>query len=444
MAKGVVDGLVTEAVNTGITPQPKPMYQWLGKDESWQSEYQDRAYDLFEIWGLDFRNFCDSTGRQNFYMMQALAFFQWKLEGIGLFQILYDNSSTRPLGLSILPIDPGRLMTPTDAGSRDIYDGIELGKNGEIKKAWILKPDAKSCYGKIDDFIQIKATDKKTGLPNMLFVCDVKNVAEYRQDSIMSSMIKEIKDSNDLVDAAVVKTLILNLWTAFITTEGGPGHGNNGNTNKDWEDKIQEMEKGTMIFGGEGETANFVDNNAPGPGYEIMNDSIVGRLGMATGKGSENIKKSYKASFSASQASLENATRVDDGDRMILNNRFNQPIFASLQYEAAVKGLLPVTSIDHFKANMYAYTRSEWLPPPSRPIDNGKAAKADTERLNNNTRSFSDIYGGQSKDWKVALEQKAIEKQFIKTLEAKYDIKMENEIIDPAQSEEDDGDDTAK
>jgi capsid protein len=445
MAKGIIEGLVVEAINTGVTPQPHPMIDWLGKDSAWQKEYQKKAYDIFEIWGLDFRNFCDATGRSNIYMLQALAFFQWKLEGISVFQIVMQKDKNRPLGLSVLPIDPGRLITPTDADSKkNIYDGLELDKNGAIKKAWILKPDRPfaSYSAKVDDCISINAVNKDTGFPNMLFTCDVRNVAEYRQDSIMSPMIKEIKDSNDFVDAALIKALIQNLWTAFVKSDSGAVAQNK--PNDDYSDRIQEMEKGTMIFGREGEEASFLDSNTPGPSYEIMNRSIVSRLGMATGRGSENVSRSYTSSYSASRASIENATRFDDYDRMILNNRFNQPLFSLLQYEAALRGILPVTSIQHFKDNLYAYTRTDWMPPPNRPIDHGKEAKADSERLGNNTKTYSDIYGGQGADWRKKLKQAAIEKAYIKELEEEYDISMTAEIIaeETAETEGEDGNKT--
>lgn len=434
MAKGIIEGLVIEAINTGITPQPNPMVSWIGKNTEWQTDYQQKTYDLFEIWGLDFRNFCDATGRLNIYMLQALAFFQWKLEGIGVFQVVRQKDPSRPLSLSVLPIDPARLVTPYDAsGKKDIYDGLELGKNGEIKRAWILKPDRPhAMYSpKIDDCTPVDVVNKETGLPNMFFICDVRNVAEYRQDSIMGSMIKEIKDSNDFVDAALIKALIQNLWTAFVTSDVGSGA--NNDTNSTMEDRIQEMDKGTMIFGKEGETANFLDSNSPGPGYEIMNKSIISRLGMATGRGAENVSRAYTSSYSASRASIENATRFDDYDRMVLTNRFCQPLFSLMQYEGALRGLLPVPDIEHFKKNLYAYTRTDWMPPPNRPIDHQKEAKADTERLNNNTKNYSDIFGGQSKNWRVALRQKAIEKKYIKDLEDEYDISMESEGIAVAE-----------
>ncbi len=432
MAKGIIEGLVAEVVNTGITPQPQPMAGWLGKDAAWQNEYQKKTYDLFEIWGLDFRNFCDATGRCNIYMLQALALFHWKLEGIAIFQVVMQDQKNRPLGLSVLPIDPGRLITPTDSKiSKDIYDGLELDKNGAIKKAWILKPNKtyNQYSAKQDDCISIDATNKETGLPNMFFVCDTRNVAEYRQDSIMSPMIKEIKDSNDFVDAALVKALIQNLWTASVTSDTGTtGH---DKPNDDWADRIQEMEKGTLIFGRDGEKVDFLDSSSPGPGYDIMNKSIVSRLGMATGRGAENVARSYTSSYSASQASIENATRFDDFDRMILTNRFCQPLFSLMQYEAVLMGILPVTSIEHFKENLYSYTRTDWMPPPSRSIDHNKEAKADSERLSNHTRNFSDIYGRQGQDWRAALRQKAIEKAYMQDLENEYKITFdeENEVL---------------
>lgn len=434
MAHGIIEGLVAEVVNTGLTPQPHPMVRWLKKDADWQKEYQQITYDLFEIWGLDCRNWCDATGRGNIYMLQALALFQWKLEGIGLFQVVMKKDPARPLSLSILPIDPGRLVTPTNvSGSKDIYDGIELGKNGEIRAAYILKPDrAHAVYAaKADDCTRIEAVNPQTGMPNLLLVCDVRNIAEYRQDSILGSMIKEIKDSNDFVDAALVKALIQNLWTLFVESEQGSTYHNKPNDS--WEDRLEEMEKGTMIFGYPGEKPHFMDSNAPGPNYDIMNNSIIGRLGMATGRGPENISRSYKNSYSASRASIEDAAKFDDYDRMILANRFCQPINGLMQYEAALRGILPVTSIDDFIANQYAYTRTDWMPPKLRPIDHGKEAKADTERLNNHTKTYSDIYGERSENWRAKLRQAAIEQAYIKELEDEFGISLSIEDINPGE-----------
>uniref|UniRef100_A0A6M3J4B5 Putative portal protein n=1 Tax=viral metagenome TaxID=1070528 RepID=A0A6M3J4B5_9ZZZZ len=332
-----------------------------------------------------------------------------------------------------MPIDPGRLITPTDATvKKEIFDGVEIGKDGEIKALYIRK-DGKTGYfysAKLDDCDRVEVTNAKTGLPNILTVCDVRNVSEYRNDSILGSMIKELKDSNDLADAAVVKALVSNIWTAFVESEGEATRlmnrqGTNSDLSADdWENRIQELDKGTLLFGQPGEKATFLDSKAPGDNYAMMWDSIVGRLGMATGRGAENVKRTYTASYSASRANIEDAEKFDDYDRMILTNRFCQPAFSMLLFEAATRDLLPVKNIGHFQENLYAYTRTNWLRPPIRPIDHAKEANADTTRLGNHTKSYSDIYGERSKDWKPALRQKAIELKYIQDLEAEFGVSM--------------------
>jgi lambda family phage portal protein len=444
MAHGIMEGLVAEIIGTGLTPQAQPMLSWLGLDIEWQTQYQQRIYDLFEIWGLDPRNWCDATRRQNIYMLQCLALFHWKLDGIALFQVLSRQDLARPLALSLLPIDPSRLVTPTDMQNADIYDGVELDSDGAPVAVWIIK-EAKFKYSQLyitatsGQCQRIPVHNDVTGLPNVLLVCDVRNIAEYRQDSIFGSMIKELRDNSDFTEAALVKALISNLFALFVEDT----YGSQNNSSTDWADRIQEVEKGTIIVGQTGEKPTVIENDAPGPNFEMMFKTIIRRLGMATCRGPENISREYNSSYSASMASMENAGKFDDTDRMVIVNRFCQPVLMWMSYEAVLRGLLPVKSSDAFLQNLYAYTRSEWLPPKARPIDKLKAANADDVRLLNGTRTFSDIFGEQSKDWRVMRRQRAVELAFDRELEEEYDISLSPEsftgkpVAEPTNQEED-------
>lgn len=435
MAHGIIEGMVTEVIGTGLTPQAQPMIQWLDLDVEWQQRFQQRIYDLFEIWGLDPRNFCDATGRQNIYMLQALALFYWKLDGIGLFQVIRSEKPGRPFFLRLLPIDPSRLITPTDLKSdTEVYDGLELDSEGAVKSAYILKRDnrlAGRVMATSAECTKIPVTDPRTGLPNLLLVCDVRNIAEYRQDSVLGSVIKEIRDNCDFVDAALVKALISNLFAVFI--EDTFGQQGAAPTAINWQDRIQELEKGTLIIGRPGEKPTPISSDAPGPNFDIMFQSIIKRLGMSTCRGPENISREYKASYSASQASLENAAKFDDTDRQVIVNRFCQPALMWLEYEAVMRRMLPVESIDAFVSNLHAYSRARWLPPPLRPIDKNKAANADKTRLETHTRTYSEIYGEKSEDWRVGLRQAAIERAYIKELEEEYGIDLSPKPSVPVQ-----------
>jgi capsid protein len=340
----------------------------------------------------------------------------------------------RPFNLSLMPIDPSRLITPSDKGlSADIYDGLELDSDGRPVAAWIIKNSKNGAYSglyvsaRADECVRVPVTDPKTGLPNVLLVCDVRNIAEYRQDSILGSMIKELRDNSDFVEAALVKALLSNLFSVFVEDTLGTQM----NSATDWADRIQELEKGTMIVGRAGEKPTIISSDAPGPNFDLMFNSIIKRLGMATCRGPENVSREYKASYSASQASIENASNFDDTDRAVEVNRFCQPVHILLQYESVLRGLLPVQSVDHFMQNLHAYTRTEWLKPPVRPIDKLKMANADQVRLSNCTRCYSDIYGEMGQDWRVKLRQRAIEQQFVKELEDEYDVDLMLEVKEP-------------
>jgi len=437
MAHGIIEGLVTQIVGTGLTPQAQPMLSWLNQSIEWQTQYQQRVYDLFEIWGLDPRNWCDATGRQNIYMMQALAAFHWKLDGIGVFQVLSKRDALRPFALSLMPIDPSRLITPSDKNAADIYDGLELDSDGKPVAAWIIKNQKGGSYSKSyvsarsDECYRIPVYDPSTGLPNLLLVCDVRNIAEYRQDSILGSMIKELRDNSDFVEAALVKALLSNLFSVFVEDTLGTQM----SSSTDWADRIQELEKGTMIIGRAGEKPTIISGDAPGPNFDVMFQSIIKRLGMATCRGPENVSREYKASYSASQASIENASNFDDTDRAVLVNRFCQPALMWLEYEAVLRGLLPVQSVEQFLSNMHAYTRTEWLKPPVRPIDKLKMANADEVRLNNLTRTYSDIYGEQGQDWRVKLRQRYIEAAFEQGLKEEYGVDLRPEKAETPEPE---------
>lgn len=426
MAHGLVESVPVQMVNTGMTPQSYPMLDWLGMDQEWGTQYQQAVSGLFEVWGLDVRNWCDAHRRLNIYGLQALAAFMWKLEGIGVFQIVRKARPMAPLALTLLPIDSARLVTPSDRQNADVYDGFELGPDGDPVAAYIAKPGltpGQYVSLRADQCNRVEVHDPSTGLPNLLIVCDVRNIAEYRQDSILGPVIKEVRDQNDFVDAALVKALISNLFTVFIqsnyqqTATGAV---------RSVEDRIQQISKGTIIVGSQDEIPHIINSgDQPGPSYEMMNRSILGRVGMSTGRGPENVSREYKASYSASQASIENAISWDDYDRTILVNRFCGPVHCWLQYEGALRGILPVRSVGWMLENLHAVTRTEWLPPKLRPIDKTKAANADDVRLQNCTRTWADIYGEQSRDWRTALRQRIQELVFLKEEAEKAGLTLE-------------------
>ncbi|MFW5846054.1 MAG: phage portal protein [Planctomycetota bacterium] len=313
-------------------------------------------------------------------------------------------------------------------------------------KAWIRKPGKSSLSTSRSDYDEFPVWDKKTGLPRLLMVCDVRNVAEYRQDSILGPMIKEIRDNNDFVDAALVRALMNNMIVAFIQN----AHGLSRTSEASAADRIVEFEKGTILQGFRDEVPTFFDNNAPGPNFEAMMQSIVKRLGMATGRGPENVSREYKASYSASKASMAKAQQFNAAEHaQVLGPRFNAPAMGWMLYAGMLKGLIPARSKQHFLDNLVDYCATDWLPQPVVEIDRQKAASADkTELLESWTTTYQDVFGGRNKQWKKAIRQRLLEEKFkqdeAKQLGVDLSLMQGGESVETLRDEDivQDGDDT--
>lgn len=431
---GMINSAPVEMVNTGITPQSKPMTEFLGRTTAWEQEYQKRIFQMFEIWGLSWENFCDFTGRNNFYMLQALGVWNWKLHGIGLFQRVNINDPFRPLSTSFLPICPSRLQTPSDAKFTDeIFEGMELDENGRPVAMWLVIDSSKIANK--SNMRRITVIDEETRLPNILYISRTENIAEYKQDSILTPNIKTLIDSNKAFDATVVKFMSSNLFTMFIENESMTD-----DPPVEWDERVWEMPEGNIIDGLPGQKMGVVPSEHPGPNYEMMMRSIYERLGIATGKGLENILHTYSASFSASRANIENAAMYNDYDRVVLNNRFNQPVMTILHYEMIVRQMLPAVTLQQFNEARYAYSRSLFRPPPERPIDRGKEAKAVTENFNNLSETHESQSLKKNQDWREVLEQQAIELAFMKKMEEKHGVKFPGPSAPVAESPVPEGD----
>jgi len=443
VSRGIIKSYPVEVVNIGLTPVPKPMLRILGKSYEWGSEAEEVIFDYFELWGLSPDNYSDVQERLNFYMLQSLAVFQWALNGLAIFQVAYNDDPSRPLMLSLLPICSSRVQTPSDlaySSDLEVYDGFELDEVGKPIAIYIVKNGDLPPTSDNMDRIEIK--NKETGFPNVLLISDVENIAEYKQDSILSSMIKTLVDSQTAFDATVIKFLVSNLWTVFIENQTSlPDF----NQSDEWEDRAVQMEMGTILQGLPGEKASVMASEHPGPNYADMVKSIYERLGTATGKGFENLLHSYNASYSASRANIENAGMYNDEIRKMLNNKFNQPVMNILIYEMALHNLipgLPFFEVQRLKNEglLYALTKCNFLPPPERPIDKYKNSRADTEQLNNLTTSLADIYAKNNQNYKQKLREIALIEKEKKDLEDQYGISFNPGSEEPIEETATNGD----
>jgi len=423
-----------------LTPQLSPDATWLGRDDEWRTTYQRSGFKLFEQWGLGVRNFSDAQGRLNFYAQQALAYFHWKLHGIGVFQVVSKDRPRSPLPFALLPIDPCRLSTPTSALGANIYDGVEVDDDGLPVAAWIRKSGATGSSK--DSFTRVPVWHQETGLPQVLLVSGVRNIAEYREDSILGSMIPELRNNADFVAAALVRALIANMFVLNLRQANPTSLGDK------FEDRFQEVEQGMILRTGPTEDAKFLANDAPGPNYDKMFESIIARLGMATSRGPENITRKYTASYSASRMSQNKAEQITESEHaLVLNAKFSGPALGWMLYGGVLRGRLDVADMNHFLDNLDDYARAEWLPQPSKHLDPLKSANAAKIDRSTGCLTLREMCARQGRDWRDHVDQLADEAAYVRGVEAARDVSLgilpgeaDGGIIEEETKDEENGD----
>jgi|GEM_PF-1584246 len=442
---GLLETYNVEIAGTGLMPVAMPMTDQLGFDDDWEDEYQQATKDWWEIWGKSPLKFCDASRRMDIDEMMLWAVFSWKLEGIALFQVVWQKESAlRPFSLSLLPIAAHRLKTPQDKKSEDnIFDGVEVDSNGAPLYYWIKKDDSDytGTPDVSDNFYKIPAYNRKViegvtvETPNIIACYTVRNISEYRSESSLTSIMKTLRDRHDYKDSALVGSVVANMFTIFLK---------NGLLTKDPEtgeairDPVQEVDGGTILSGAPGEEPQVIKTDRPGPHYVDMDHSTIEEIGMSTGRGYEKIIKKWEASYSASRMSNLQSYKFDEADRKILISKFCNVVRSLFLEECALRDYIKVKSMRHFYENMYAYTRAKWLAPPQNDVDPLKAEKADQQAYINKSKNLDDLCAERGLWWKDVLKQRAKELAYMSSLENQYgvSIKTDNNVIDDSQDQD--------
>lgn len=422
---GLIETLAVDIAGPGLTPIVMPMTKRLGLSPEWEDEYQETMRELWELWGLSPSKYCDATRRMNINQMMFWAVFSWKLEGIALFQVkMYEDvTDQRLFSLYLNPIAAHRLMTPYDMiDNPKIFDGIEVDSNGAPLAFWIKKggnENYSSVYDTSEYFDRMPAYNPQTGWKRIIACYTVRNISEYRSESVLTSILKTIRDRHDHKDNALVGAIVANLYTVF--RKGGlrlvdP----QGNT---LTEPMIEVNGGTIINGDVNEDIQVIKTDRPGPHFKDMDYSTIEELGMATGRGFEKVLKKWEASFSASRMSLLQASKFDRIDQKILVDNFCQPVLRYLAEEAVNRSYVNVRQVHFYQnQNKDAYTKTKWLAPPLGDVDQKKAEEADAVALAIGSKTVADFCAERNLWWKDVRRQRAKELAYDKALEKEFKV----------------------
>lgn len=206
-ARGVVRRLVTNCINTGLTPEAAPDEGILGMNPGDLADWTETVENRFAIWSKD-PELCDWKREQTFGGIQRTAFREALICGDVLVVLRNNRQVNLP---SVQLISGSRVLTPPQEPRQGntIRHGVEFDTQGRTVAFWVMQDDG--------EYKRLPAYGEKSGkrIAWLVFGTE-KRLDEVRGQPLLSVVLQSLKEIDRYRDAAQRKAVINSILAMFI------------------------------------------------------------------------------------------------------------------------------------------------------------------------------------------------------------------------------------
>jgi capsid protein len=207
-ARGLIRRLITNEVNTGLTPEAAPDASITGVDEDILNEWSETVETRFGIWSKN-PQLCDWKGENTFGKLQQIA----RQEALVSGDVLVFLRRSQRTGLPTIQLIGGdKVRSPFDPKLRtghEIKHGVEMDAVGKVVAYWIKQ---KSGEPK-----RLPAFGQKSGrrLAWLVFGTD-KRLDDVRGEPLLSVVLQSLKEIDRYRDSVQRKAVVNSIMAMFI------------------------------------------------------------------------------------------------------------------------------------------------------------------------------------------------------------------------------------
>lgn len=313
-ARGLIRRLVTNEINTGLSPEAIPDEAILNVTDGSLADWTETIENRFGLWGNDAK-LCDYKKRLTFGAIQRIA----RLEAYVVGDILVVMRQSRATKLPMVQLISGnRVQTPLASDSDKIpvnhviRHGVEFDRRDRIVAYWVKQDDG--------DFKRMPAWGSKSGrrLAWLVFGTD-KRLDDVRGQPILSLVLQSVKDIDRYRDSTQRKALINSFFAASVEkTEDKPGTlpiqggavRNDTATVSDSDGTTRTFNIAKQIPGivldelQTGETLNLHSGQGTDLNFPTFEEAITAAIAWANEVPPEILRLAFSNNYSASQAAI--------------------------------------------------------------------------------------------------------------------------------------------
>jgi capsid protein len=313
-ARGLIRRLITNEINTGITPEACPDEELIGVPEDSLNAWTETVENRFALWGKDPEQ-CDWKHRATFGAIQRAARMEALISGDVLVVLRQSNKTNLPM---VQLISGEKVQSPLGGSTKlakghEIRHGVELDRVGRVVAYWVRQDSDGQPK-------RLPAKGARSGrrLAWLVFGTE-KRLDDVRGEPLLSLVLQSLKEIDRYRDSTQRKAVINSILAMFIKktedkqgtrpiTAGATRRGQATTTDHDGSKRtfniaeqvpgliIEELQVGEepVMKGGEGTDINF------GP----FEEAIIQAVAWANEIPPEILRLAFSNNYSASQAAI--------------------------------------------------------------------------------------------------------------------------------------------
>lgn len=312
-ARGLIRRLVTNEINTGLTPEACPDEAIIGVPEDSLADWTETVENRFGIWGKN-PKICDWKQKSTFGAIQREARAEALISGDVLVVLRQSQRTKLPL---VQLVSGNKVQTPlgdsiTLRKDHTIRHGVELDKVRRVVAHWVRQDDG--------SFKRLPAFGEKSGrrISWLVYGTD-KRLDDVRGQPLLSLVLQSLKEIDRYRDSAQRKAVVNSIMALFIKktgdkmgtlpiTGGAVRHDQATITDNDGSNRkynlatqlpglvAEELQTGEepVLLGGQGTDVNF----------GVFEEAIIQTVAWANEIPPEILRLAFSNNYSASQAAI--------------------------------------------------------------------------------------------------------------------------------------------
>lgn len=411
-AKGLIRRLITNEINTGLTPEACPDESVLGLQEDALADWTEDVETRHAIWART-PELCDWKHENTFGALQRIARREALIDGDVLVVLRQSNKTLLP---QVQLISGSKVRNPISenvkiAKTHKVTHGVEQDAEGRVVAYWVKQAD-----GSVK---RLAARSPRTGrrIAWLQFGTE-KRLDDVRGQPLLAIVLQSLKEIDRYRDSAQRKAVVNSILAMFIKkTEDKPGTRpiTNGATRRgqatvrdtdgtarrfNLAEQIpgviaEELQQGEepILKGGEGTDVNF----------GTFEEAIIQAVAWANEIPPEILRLAFSNNYSASQAAINEFKIYLNKVWSEWGETFCQPIFIDWLLSEVLKGRIKADGLldawrDPTSDDIFgAWVAAEWygsIKPSTDMLKQGKGSKlAVSEGWSTNAREARGLTG---------------------------------------------------